>query len=322
VRAQLLVGPGRFTEVEVPAPGESDLAAGQVLLRVLAGGICGSDLPLVAAGPPADGDIGWGRTFGAAVPLHEVVGEVVATRHADHRPGDRVVGWASGFDALAEYAVTEGDGVAAHDHRLEPTTAVLLQPLACVLHALHRVTGLAGTSAAVIGLGPIGLLFTHALRALGATTVVGVDPVDRRDVAARFGLSGTVAATGADWAGSLADADRPDLVVEAVGHNPSTLNAAVDAVRPGGQIYCFGIPDAGPHPFDLRGFLRKNLRLTSGVTTERRHALATAARYLAEHPDLVDGYVTDVLPLDRTQAAFERALRPEAGRLKVALRMA
>lgn len=322
MRAQLLVGPVRFTEVEVPTPGEHDLVAGQVLLRVLAGGICGSDLPLVATGPPADGTVDWGRRFGTGMPLHEVVGEVLATRHPDHRPGDRVVGWASGFDALAEYAVTDGDGIAAHDPRLEPTTAVLLQPLACVLQAVARIPDLAGASAAVIGLGPIGLLFTHALHALGAASVVGVDPVDRRDVAARFGLAGTVAATGADWAGALADADRPDVVVEAVGHNPSTLNAAVDAVRAGGQIYCFGIPDPAPYPLDLRGFLRKNLRLAAGVTTGRRQALATAARYLAEHPDLADGYVTDVLPVERAQAAFERALRPGVGRLKVVLRMA
>lgn len=321
MRAQLLVAARTFTEVEVSAPTEADLVDGDVLLRVLAGGICGSDLPLFDGGPPDDGEIGWNVRLGPGVPLHEVVGEVIGTRHPALGRGDRVVGWASGFDALAEYVVAEGEGLATYDHRLEPATAVMLQPLACVLHALGRVPDVAGASAAVIGLGPIGLLFAHALRALGARSVVGVDPVDRADVARRYGLSEPVMAPAADWARAIGDTDRPNLIVEAVGHNPTTLNAAVAAVRPGGHVYCFGIPDEQPHAFDLRRFLRKNLRLTAGVTTERRRALAAARSYVADHPDVIDGYVTDVFPLDDAQRAFERAGGAEPGRLKVALRM-
>ena len=51
-------------------------------------------------------------------PIHEIVGEVVASRHRSHGIGDRVVGWASGFDGMMEYVVADGDGLAPFDPSL------------------------------------------------------------------------------------------------------------------------------------------------------------------------------------------------------------
>jgi L-iditol 2-dehydrogenase len=323
VWAQTLSGPFRFEEVEVAPPAAADLLPRQVLLATRAGAICGSDLPNFRGGlwPHPAAEDGWGATRAPGFPLHEIVGEVVASRHPDHVAGDLVVGWASMFDGIAELVVTDGDGLAGYDTSLPPTTAVMLQPLACVLYAVEQLGDITGRPVAVLGQGPIGLLFSHVLKARGASRVTGVDPVDRTDVARVFGVDETVTARAERWAARLSDADRPSAVVEAVGHQISTLQPALDAVAFGGQVFYFGVPDDPIYPFDMMTFLRKNLTLRSGVALERRRILADADAYLTAHPELRDCYVTHVHPVADVQAAFSAAIAPRPGQLKIAIDM-
>jgi L-iditol 2-dehydrogenase len=217
--------------------------------------------------------------------------------------------------------VTAGAGVREYDPALPPVTAVLLQPLACVLDALAFVPDVRGARVAVLGLGPIGLLFTHALKARGAGHVVGVDLVDRRDLAPLFGVDEPVHASAAGWAGGLR-ADRPAVVVEAVGHQVGTLTAAVRALAVGGHVHAFGIPDDPVYPFPMGEFLRKAGTLSAAAVLRRRDALALASAYLAEHPELAAHYVTDVLAFEQSQRAFEVAARPAPGRVKVVIDVA
>jgi L-iditol 2-dehydrogenase len=319
--AQRLCAPARFERVEVPAPRPGDLGAGQVLLRTLAGAVCGSDAPKfrghkgLSLAP--DGTFLPGR---AGFPMHEVVGEVVASRHHGIATGERVVGWATASDAIAEYVVTEGEQLNGYDPAREPWQAVLIQSLACVLYAVDQVA-VAGVRCAVVGLGPIGLLFGHVFRHAGAACVVGVDPVDRDAVGDRFGFDSTVAATSGAWSEALADGHRPELVVEAVGHQVSTLRHAIEAVAVGGRVLYFGIPDDDVYPLDMERLMRKNLTLTGGVTRRRREMLARADRYLGDHPDLVDALVSGVYPVTRVQQAFDTACVAAPERLKVVVTM-
>ena len=60
--------------------------------------------------------------------------------------------------------------------------------------------------------------------------------------------------------------------------------------------------------------------LLAGATQNRARSLAVARDYLLEHRALLDAYVTDVFPVAEAQAAFELAVKPTAGRLKVVLK--
>jgi L-iditol 2-dehydrogenase len=323
--SQRMVGPRTFAMDEVPAPTAADLQPGEVLLRVLAGGICGSDLPEFKGVKGTPG-ISPGGPWGAprhGHPMHEVVGEVLASRHPDLEPGVRVVGWASKFDAVQEVIISRGDDLAPYNPALAPTTAVLIQPLACVMFALDAMTGIAGANAAVIGQGPIGSLFSHVLKFRGAERVTGIDLVDRSGSAAHFGVDDAVHASAAQWSASLTEeAQRPGIVVEAVGHHVTTLDNALNAAAFGAQIYYFGIPDDEVYPMNMLTFLRKNLTLRSGVTIDRVRMLREADAYLSAHPELAETYVTDVVPADQVQSAFERAVSPSPKQLKIALSMA
>ncbi len=104
-----------------------------------------------------------------------------------------------------------------------------LQPLACVLYALEQLQNLRGLHVAVVGQGSIGLLFSYAAKALGARRVTGVDPIDRDAVGKEFGVDTVVRATSDRWVSHLETSDRPDVVIEAVGHQVATLGHAIDA---------------------------------------------------------------------------------------------
>jgi L-iditol 2-dehydrogenase len=319
--AQRLAAPAQFAAAEVPSPAAHDLADGQVLLRVLAGGICGSDTPKFRGHKGAN--IGADGVFQPGVPgfpMHEVAGEVVASRHGEVTLGSRVVGWAARSDAIAEYVVTDGEQVNTYAPSLDPETAVLIQSIACVLYPVRQLP-VAGARVTVLGLGPIGLLFAHLLKDAGARSVTGIDLVDRSDVAGAFGLDETVRTTSGNWARTVSAEGRPDLVVEAVGHQTSTLQHAIDGVAPGGRILYFGIPDDDFYPLDMERLMRKNLTLIGGVTRRRREMLAEADAYLKRNPGLYGDLVTDVRPADRVQEAFDRAVTPAGDRRKVIVTM-
>lgn len=318
--AKVLVSPSRFESILVDPPCPDRLADGQVLLEVCAGGVCGSDLPVFRGQRSTHGSVVGGQATPPGWPLHEVAGRVLASRDPGLGPGDLVVGWASGWDGLAERVVTAGSGLARYDPALPPEHAILLQPLACVLYAVERLPEIAGATVAILGLGPIGLLFGHVLAHRGARRVTGVDRVDRADLGPAFGLDEVVHAAGDSWADGLTDADRPTVAIEAIGHQTATLNHLVKAVAFGGTIYYFGIPDEPSYPFDMSGFLRKNLSLRAGVAQDRRRLLTEAGAYLRQHQDLARGYVTHVLDFDDVQRAFELACAPASGQVKVVLR--
>ena len=131
VWAYAISAPGRFERIEVPVPEAGD---GRVVARLLAGGICGSDLPSF---------IGRRNTFvdfygQPGYPLHEVVGEVTSGALP---AGTRVVGWAEHHLGLAEFFVALVDALTPVAEFTD-VEATVIQPLCTVLHQLDRVVAI------------------------------------------------------------------------------------------------------------------------------------------------------------------------------------
>src|SRR4051794_6558323 len=303
VWAYAITAPGQLTRVEAPEP---ELREGRVLVELAAGGICGSDLPSFhgVRGVFVDG---YGRP---GFPLHECVGRVVA---GEWPAGTRVVGWAEAHHGLAERYVARLDETLALGDGLSDVEATVIQPLCTVLQQLDRLGDVSGKRAAVVGLGSIGLLFTHALHTRGAH-VTGVDQVSREDVKAAFGLEETIHGDAA-----ALPPDAFEIVVEAVGHHAGPLEAAVGALADHGTLLAFGVPDDTHYAFPFRAFFRKHGTLIAGAAVDRAHALEQAAAYLEQHRTLLTPYITHVLPVSDAQRAFELASAPAAGRHKVVL---
>ncbi len=175
-----LVAPYTFARIDLAEP--AGLADGQVLLRFLAAGICGSDLRLPGghrADCPATRAVvrrRWTAFRSTRSPARSWPARTRITRS-----GDRVVGWASGFDGLMAQVIADGDGLTCYAPSLTPQHAIGLQPLACVLYAVEQLGDLTGKRVAVIGQGSIGLLFSYvAKRSAPRTSRVWTPSTGRR----------------------------------------------------------------------------------------------------------------------------------------------
>src|SRR5262249_39701611 len=134
--------------------------------------------------------------------------------------------------------------VLALEEGLEFREAAMVEPLACVVRGVEESWIGRGQTVAVIGTGPIGLMFVALARMRGAHVVATGRNPGRLEKARELGAEATVSSPSR---GGLADGLRerspggrgPDVVIEAVGL-PETCEAAVRAVRKGGVVNLFG----------------------------------------------------------------------------------
>ena len=96
------------------------------------------------------------------------------------------------------------------------------------------------------------------------------------------------------------------------------LTDCVEAARPFGEVYVFGLPEEN-YVLPVGRFFRKTLTLRGGITTNWPKHLADAEQFLIDRRDLARAYVTNHYPLDKLRDAFIEALHPSAGRLKITL---
>ncbi|MFV0634020.1 zinc-binding dehydrogenase [Demequina sp.] len=310
--AYRLSAPYRFERVEIPVP--STVAEGELVVDLTAGAVCGSDLPFAkGALIPAGGPGQPGR------PMHEVVGVVRASAHPDFVAGDRVVGWASNWDALCGVFVTHGDQVSKVRMDTSDALATVAQSVACLFTVFDRLGPLDGRSVGIIGVGPFGLMTAILAKHLGAGRIVGVDPLDRVADAEGLPFDDLIAKNSRIWAQDIADEDRPDIVIEMVGHQASTVADAMNAVAKHGTVVAFGVPDDDWYALPMRSFFRRNGTLVTGVTCHHRAMLEKAQDYLIDNPWFAERIVTDVVPIDQVEAAFAAACQPKPGQRKVVL---
>jgi len=222
IRIARLIGPGRFDvdvqALERPAPG-------QVLVKILATGVCASELHAVMDEQPS-------------YPLligHEPTGivEEVGAGVDGFPVGMRVTG---GFGpAFAERALADHRFLVAvpEDLSVEDTIG---EPLGCVVEGRRRTRIVAGDRVAIVGVGYMGLLMLQLLPVTGTGSAVVIDPrEDARSTALGFGA--TEARSPDDVTPELHGSF--DVVVEATGTQPG-LDLASELVREHGVLSILG----------------------------------------------------------------------------------
>jgi threonine dehydrogenase-like Zn-dependent dehydrogenase len=168
---------------------------------------------------------------------------------------------------------------------------------------------LGGATVAVIGAGVAGLLTLLAAAHLGAGRRVAVARHPHQAAAAR--RLGADAVVPADLGTALDGlrAERPDVVVEAVGGAAETFDLAVRAVVPGGEVMVLGLFDA-PQTLDARRAVFRELRLSFPVTYGERdgvHDFAVALDALVAGGEAAASLISHRFPLDAVDRAFARA---------------
>jgi L-iditol 2-dehydrogenase len=308
---------------------------GEVLLRVTAVGLCGSDLHWYTDGAIGetrlDRPLVLGHEIGAVIEDGPRRGTRVAVDPADPC-GDCAI-CRGGHEELCTTMQFAGHGttdgglrrfMSWPERHLRPVPdsigdaeASLLEPLGVALHAIDLGAVAPGMRAAVIGCGPIGLLVIGALRAAGIDDIFATDLLPHRVEAARVaGASHAVQArSGADDAGSRAgdmaghDASEPPLaeaeaeVVFDCDGGGSAVETAVRIAAPAGRVVLVGIPTDDRTSFTASTARRKGLTL---VVSRRMTApdLDRAIDIAAGGRIELSSLITDRFTIEDSQGAF------------------
>jgi threonine dehydrogenase-like Zn-dependent dehydrogenase len=301
----------RIEERPIPEP-----AADEVLIRVAACGVCGSDAT----------EFGRGRVL-AAPPVilgHEFVGtiESVGTDVSGLRPGATVVCGAGvscgacppcrsgrtnlcrsyrtlGFHengGLAHYVVAPaGIVLDVSDADLATDTLALAQPMAIAVHAVRRSGLAAGQDAVVIGAGGIGAFIAFAAASTGARVLVVDRNDDRLALARRLGAALTLRAGEQDLADAVAGHGLEPAVFFEVSGSDEGLRQVLAAASPGATIVPVGIQRGEP-ALPLGSWTLREYTIVGTVAHVFRDDIPEAVRLLSTREDWTDVAGT-VLPL-------------------------
>jgi L-iditol 2-dehydrogenase len=342
MKALVLREYGKLVYEDVPRP---RVAAGEVLVKVEACGICGSDVH------GFDGSTG--RRRPPLVMGHEAAGTIAEA-------GAEVTGWAPGtrvtFDSTIYrlddwytrrglYNLSDGrmvlgvspgeyrrDGafaeyVAVPQHILHrvpdgmpPEHAAMVEPVAVAAHAVGLTPLEAGDTALVVGAGMIGLCLVQVLRAAGCARVVAVDlEPEKRALAERLGADAALDPRAADVARELAaltEGRGADVAFEAVGIG-ATVKTAIDGVRRGATVALVG--NLSPTvEIPLQAVVTRQLRLQGSAAIAGEYP--AALEMIATGKVDVAAMLSAVAPLAEGAAWFERLHRREPGLMKVVLK--
>ena len=324
---------GRVVVGDVPDPVP---AFGQVLVRVLACGICGSDLHFVKYGRQmaAIGEEAPGQTspldFDRPIFMgHEFAGEVLEAGPdtAGPKPGTVVtsvpamltlsgpaqLAYSNDFPGgYSDRMLLSAPLLLEVPNGLDSELAALTEPMAVGIHAVNRSRIEPGESAVVLGCGPVGLACIAALRRRGVEVVVASDlsPARRR-------LAGVMGATDAvdpaeepvvdAW--QRVDGQRTLVVFEAVGV-PGMLHAAMRDAPQGSRILVVGVCMERDAIQPFIGISKElNIQFALGYDPAE---FAGSLRSIAEGEVDVAALVTGRVGVDGTPAAFEALANPDA----------
>ncbi|GBC72834.1 Sorbitol dehydrogenase [archaeon HR04] len=316
---------------DVPTP---NIGEGDILVRMRACGLCGSDIEKV-----------YGRYGVVSRRLgHEPAGEVVAVgeRVKGIRVGDRVFvhhhvpcyscyycnhgdytmceyyqrsniepcGLAELF-LVPEWNVSKGGVIVLPEH-VTFEDAAMIEPLACCIKALNASSMAKGDSVAVLGVGPAGIMHIMLARLNNASKVIAVDVNDfRLDFANRVGADISVNANRDDPVQIARDATEQrgvDIAIVATG-NVNAVHTALRMVRRGGKVVLFGVPSKGTTiQLDLNHLFNNEIKIVPSLAASD-HDTREAFNLIASRRIDIARIITHRFRLDDAINAIECAHR-------------
>jgi len=343
MRAGIYRAKGIVRVEEVPVP---EVADGEVLIKVAACGICGTDIKKIFHGyvePP--------QILG-----HELAGTVVAAGRGvtKWKPGDRVMsfhhipcgkcfycerrlfsqceqykttGLTGGFTpnggGFGEYVkampwVAER-GIVALPDNVSFEEATFIEPINTIVKAVQKARVVAGETVLVIGCGPIGLQLLMVAKLEGARPYTSDPIAERRAKSLSLGAIESFDPSSGKLVAEVkarTDGRGADAVLVAVAH-PAVVVEALAAARPGGRVLLFAANDPVTKiefPAAAVGIDEKEIVGSYSAAVDIQEAAASLV--LKKKLPVMD-IVTHRFPLDKIQEALELAARPTAESLKI-----
>ncbi len=302
---------------------------GEVLVKVKAVGICGSDLHWYK-----DGRIGHTPAAYPQILGHEPSGDVVEVGAGVtcFKPGDRVLvepalncgtcelcmsgrhnacirsrfmGTPGTLGLLREYAVVPAANLVHIPDTMNYVNGTVVEPLAVAVHILRMSRIRLGSTLAIIGAGPVGLLTAAVARVAGATEIFIADRLPHRvRMGKAMGAGVAIDVNTASLRDVVMDHTRGrgvDVVIDAAGDS-GTFNSGLSIARFGGQYMLVGLPVESEMKLDLHLAMGKELTIQ---TLKRSNHTAHEAIELLEAGKIPDAMVTHRTPLAQAPEVFK-----------------
>lgn len=338
MRGTYFLGSQTFESRELP---ERALEPDEVLIRVAACGVCGTDVHIY------HGDKGSAEVHPPVVLGHELAGVVEKTGAAVDRVavGDHVtvdpncycgqcsacrMGKKQMCSNLLAIGVNVDGGFADHCRvpqaqcfRLDPEVPLafgaMAEPLACCLHGMDRADLRPGSTVCVIGGGAIGLMMVQLAKLSGASTVVLSEPVAlRREIGLTVGADYAVDPTREPLKqrlNELLGEDGADCVIECVGNTAATAQA-FEAAKRGSTVLLFSVPKAGAvHPLSLEDVYQKELTIVGSMINPDTHL--RAVRLINSGRIQLAPLITHRYPVDQVKEAIQMQMSSESIKVMV-----
>jgi L-iditol 2-dehydrogenase len=341
MKSLLLSAYNHLEIADFPAP---EAGPDEVLVRVEACGICGSDvhgydgssgrrIPPIVMGHEAAGTVAAvgasvkGYAVGDRVTFDSTVfcGSCVFCQRGDVNLCDnrQVIGVSCGdyrrHGAFAEYVAIPQRILYHLPDNLSFAEAAMLEATSVALHAVRVSQARGRETALVIGAGMIGLLTLQAARAVGCARVMIADiDASRLELARNIGAGEILDCSGAELVAKVLEATEGrgvDLAYEAVGRN-ETVNAAIDCARKGGTVTLIGNiqPEVS---LPLQKVVTRQLRLQGSCASAGEYP--QAMELIASGKIKVAPLITSIAPLEEGPSWFARLHAREPNLMKVIL---
>ena len=326
-----------YEDVDLPEVGDDD-----VLIRVKACGICGSDVHGM------DGSTG--RRIPPIIMGHEAAGiiEKVGAKIADWKAGDRVtfdstvvtrpdfysqkgtfnlsdyrkvLGVSCGEyrqnGAFAEYVAVPQSALYRLPDDLSFEKAAMVEPVSVAFHAVNLIPNELNESAVVVGAGMIGLFVIQALRIKGYGTIIALDlDQSRLDMALELGADYALKSDAPEVLQKVKELTHgrgADMAFDVVGIAP-TINLSINATRKGGKIGLVG--NLSPKvEIPLQAVVSRQLTLYGSCASSGEYP--ACLEMIASGRVRVDEMMSAVVPLADAASWFERLHKGEPGLMKV-----
>ena len=326
MKAAIFEETGKLSVQDKPVP---TLNSGDVLIKVELCGICASDLAAL------NGDI---TDYAPPVVMgHELAGVVVESRHPNVKVGEKVTAnpmlscgncdychadldkYCSNIEGIghdidggyAEYlkmpkhGIDTGKLISVPD-TISPEELIFLEPLGCCINAMRET--ILNKSVAILGAGPIGLMFAQLTKRAGLQTFVLEPLAHRRSTADEVGADATFDIT-AEQVETLIEQTNGgvDTVISATVNDQRAIDLAFKIVRRGGCVNFFGLAPGGQElRINLEHFHYMGHKLMASWAFSR-WSLNESRQLLIDDAINLKPLLTDRFPIEGVIAGFENA---------------
>lgn len=315
--------------------------ASGIVVEIAYCGICGTDIHAFRSGDPYNPAIcghEWSGTVSAAgrevrhlaegdrvvVAIGAACGRCAACRAGHTRHCTKVFLSSIGRDAsspahggFAARIAIDADRVVKTHPRIDDMSAAQVEPATVALHAVRHSGMRIGDTAVVQGAGPIGLATLQWARLAGASSVIVVEPDQRRRLlAAELGATATLSPLEADETRirDLTSGLGADVVFECVGR-PESIQDAADRCRRGGSICLIGLSES-PATIQPASWLVKEISLTAALAYLHEE-FAMAMSMIADGRFATEPMHTSTVPLTDLANVFAELARGTSNEIKV-----